>query len=114
MKTATRRKPTSGWRFLSNHAYILLCILRDPQISAREASLQVGITERAVQRIVSDLVRDGYVTKRRIGRGNRYTVNRKLPLRHPFLTAHRTVEDLVKLAGASHRSRAVVGKVRVG
>ncbi len=79
----------------------------------REASLQIGITERAAQRILADLVRDGYVAKKRVGRRNRYKVNLKMPLRHPVLTAHRTVAIVLKLAGVLHPAPAVA-KLRAG
>jgi hypothetical protein len=42
----------------------------------------VGITERATQRILAELVESGYVTSERIGRRNRYTVDRAHAMRH--------------------------------
>jgi len=63
----------------------------------RDVAARVGITERAVQRIVAELEASGYLTIAREGRRNRYTVNTDLPLRHP-LEAHRTVGNLVELA----------------
>lgn len=77
------REPTGTWVFLSNHAHVLLSVARDPQIRARDIAEQVGITERAAQRILADLVENGYVTKTREGRRNRYSVNAKGRLRHP-------------------------------
>ncbi len=71
------------WTFLTNHAQVLLCINRNHRITAREIAEIVGITERAVQRIVSDLSESGYVESTRVGRRNRYEVNRSLRLRHP-------------------------------
>jgi hypothetical protein len=47
---------------------------------------RVGIGERAVQKIIADLVADGYVTRTRDGRRNRYTLNREASLRHPLLS----------------------------
>ena len=75
------RAPT--WVFLTNHAHVLLCLARDPDIRARDIAEQVGITERAAQRILSDLLAEGYIAKTKIGRRNRYTVNRHGHLRHP-------------------------------
>jgi predicted ArsR family transcriptional regulator len=72
-----------AWVFLSNHAHVLLCVARDPEARARDIAEQVGITERAAQRILSDLVADDYLSKIKVGRRNRYTVNRKGHLRHP-------------------------------
>jgi predicted ArsR family transcriptional regulator len=74
--------PTT-WVFLSNHAHVLLCVARDPEARTRDIADRVGITERAAQRILSDLVAEGYVAKIKAGRRNRYTVNRRGHLRHP-------------------------------
>lgn len=62
---------------------MLLCVARDPDARARDIAERVGITERAAQRILSDLVAEGYVSKIKLGRRNRYTVDRKGHLRHP-------------------------------
>jgi len=72
-----------SWRFVSNHTQVLLCISENPEIRLREVAAQVGITERAAQRIVADLVDAGYVTRQRSGRRNHYTINRDLEMRHP-------------------------------
>ena len=77
--------PTTAttWVFLSNHAHVLLSVARDPDVRARDIAEQVGITERATQRILSDLLAENYLTKTKNGRRNRYTVNRRGHLRHP-------------------------------
>jgi predicted ArsR family transcriptional regulator len=72
-----------AWTFLSNHAHVLVCLSRQPDIRLREVAAVVGITERAAQSIVADLVREGYVTRVREGRRNRYTVDEDRRLRHP-------------------------------
>ena len=84
------------WTFLSNHGHVLLVIARDPEIRLREVADLVGITERAVQRIVADLVDGGYLSRERTGRRNRYRLHPNLPLRHP-LESHRSIGDLVEL-----------------
>src|SRR5581483_8044387 len=80
------RAEARGWTFLSNHAQVLICIAREPEIRLRDIAVDVGITERAVQRIVSDLVEAGYVETERVGRRNRYRVNRGREMRHPAQT----------------------------
>jgi DeoR/GlpR family transcriptional regulator of sugar metabolism len=85
-----------SWTFLSNHAHVLLLLAKDPEIRLREVAEQVGITERAVQRIVADLERDRYIERERNGRRNRYRVHRDLPLRHP-IEAHRRIASLIAL-----------------
>lgn len=82
------------WTFLTNHAHSLLCIARDPGIRLRDLATQVGVTERAAQRIVNDLVEDGYLTREREGRRNSYRVRADRPLRHPVERGHRISEIL--------------------
>jgi DNA-binding MarR family transcriptional regulator len=75
--------PHGTWVFLTNHAHVLLCIARDPQSRTRDIAEDVGITERAAQRILADLIADGYATRTKIGRRNHYKVNPQGHLRHP-------------------------------
>ena len=70
------------WTFLTNHAQVLLCLAEHPDIRLREVAEHVGITERATQRILAELVEAGYVKTERIGRRNRYTVDREHAMRH--------------------------------
>ena len=69
----------STWSFLTNHARVLICIAHDPGVRLRDIGDAVGITERAAHRIVGELVEAGYVTRRRVGRRNRYAVRADLP-----------------------------------
>ncbi len=71
-----------SWTFLSNHGHVLLCIAEDPGIRTRDISDQVGITERATQTIIADLVEAGYVRRNKVGRRNHYEIEANLPLRH--------------------------------
>jgi DNA-binding IclR family transcriptional regulator len=75
---------------------VLFCIARDPEVRLRDVAALVGITERAVQRIVTDLETAGYLTVSKEGRRNRYQVNFERPLRHP-IERHRTVKALIDL-----------------
>ena len=84
------------WTFLSNHACVLLCVAREPGIRLRDVAERVGITERAVQRIVADLEEAGYLSRAREGRRNRYEVYADRPFRHPSL-ADREVRALLDL-----------------
>jgi DNA-binding MarR family transcriptional regulator len=77
--------PTATWGFLTNHAHVLLCIAREPQSRTRDIAEQVGITERAAQRILADLIAGGYVTRTKVGRRNHYKINPRGELRHPIL-----------------------------
>jgi DNA-binding MarR family transcriptional regulator len=80
--------------FLTNYAHVLLLISSDPNILMRELAAQVGITERAVQRIVDDLTNAGYLVVTKDGRRNRYQVRREIPLRHE-LERHCNIGDLI-------------------
>jgi len=89
-------RPTAEWTLLTNHAHVLVCLSRDSTQRMRNIALLVGVTERAVQRIVKELTADGFIVVSKVGRNNHYSVNDRLPLRHP-LEAHRTVRDLLAL-----------------
>jgi len=85
-----------GWTFLSNHAHVLLCIARNPDARVRDISEQVGITDRAIQRIIAELEAGNVLTRERRGRRTHYAIEASARLRHP-LEAHRSVADLVGL-----------------
>ena len=70
------------WTFVTSHTQVLLCIAQDPEVRMRDVADRVGITERAAQRIVADLVESGYVGRSRVGRRNRYTINPTVEMRH--------------------------------
>ncbi|MHB8635198.1 MAG: helix-turn-helix transcriptional regulator [Fimbriimonadaceae bacterium] len=83
-----------GWTYLTNHALVLLCLAGDPYIRLLDIAERVGITDRAVQKILADLESDGAIERTKEGRCNRYTVNAGHALRHP-LEAGRTVGQLL-------------------
>ena len=85
-----------SWTFLSNHAHVLLCIWRNADTRLRDIAVDVGITERAVQRIVVELEEVGVLEREKRGRRNHYLLHGDIPLRHP-LEDHRTVGDLLRL-----------------
>lgn len=84
----------SGWSFLTNHTHILVCLSRSPETTVRNLALHVGITERSVQRILSDLEKSGVVTRIKDGRRNHYEVNSEFQLRHP-LESHHSLGELL-------------------
>jgi hypothetical protein len=86
-----------SWTFLTNHAHVLLCVASDPGIRHRDLALRVGITERAAQRIVADLIEAGYLERTREGRRNSYKLHPELPLRHPLDREHIIGEVLTLL-----------------
>ena len=76
------------WTFLTNHAQVLLCLAETPDIRLRDVAERVGITERATQRILAELIEGGYVETERVGRRNRYTVDRRHAMRHSAQLGH--------------------------
>ena len=87
---ASQQRPTpdggqvpAGWSFLTNHAHTLVCLARNPDQTLREVANSIGVTERAVQRIVSDLEQAGVLTRHRLGRRNRYEIHTDVPMVNP-------------------------------
>jgi DNA-binding IclR family transcriptional regulator len=95
---STEAQLNRGWRFVTNHTQVLLCIARNPDVRLRDVAAHVGITERAAQRILADLVEAGFVDRERVGRRNRYSINRKIQMRHPAQFGHEVGELLDLLA----------------
>jgi predicted transcriptional regulator of viral defense system len=88
--------PRSSWTFVTNHAQVLLCIDKDAGVRMRDVAAAVGITERATQNIVADLAGEGYLSRIREGRRNRYIVHHDAPLR-PNDPGSLTVGSLLEL-----------------
>ena len=86
------------WTFLTNYGHVLLCIAADPDTRLRDMAERVGITERSTQRIVADLIEEGYLKHVKVGRRNRYQIRLDLPLRHP-IERENEVGVLLKLLG---------------
>lgn len=86
----------TDWTFLTNHAHVLLVLARDASLRMKDIAAEVGITERAVQRIIGELEEAGYLDRVRQGRRNAYRLHGALPLRHP-IEQHRRVRDLIAL-----------------
>lgn len=89
-------KNKSTWTFLTNHSHVLLCLVESPSIKMREIAEKVGITERAVQNIISDLRKEGYIDREKKGRRNNYHINTEMHLKHP-IEKHKTLADLLQL-----------------
>ncbi|MBT5059236.1 MAG: winged helix-turn-helix transcriptional regulator [Gemmatimonadetes bacterium] len=95
-KSPQATETASTWTFLSNHAHVLICLAADPEQRLRDVAVRVGITERAVQKIIDALEAEGLLSRERVGRRNRYGLHLDQPLRHP-LEAHRSVRELIEL-----------------
>lgn len=108
VRTQAKGRQAAPWTFLTNHTHVLFCIVSDPEVRMRDVAIAVGVTERAVQRIVSELEKAGYLVRTREGRRNHYEVRAKLPLRHA-IEQHCHVDDLLTVL-AKARPRA--GKLK--
>lgn len=94
---APRMEPGTGrWTFLTNHSHVMILLSRYPSMVLREVAMQVGITERAVQRIIADLEEEGFIEREKVGRQNHYRILTSQRLRHP-IEAHCTIGDLLLL-----------------
>jgi hypothetical protein len=89
-----------AWTFTTSHAHVLLAVAQDPELRVGKIAEAATITERSAYRILSDLVVAGYLRRTRVGRHNRYELERNLPLRDPVV-GERTVSDLLSLIGSS-------------
>jgi DNA-binding MarR family transcriptional regulator len=94
--TVENGKASHGWTFLTNHAHVLAVLHTNPEKVLREVATEVGITERAVQKIINNLEEGGFIERERVGRKNRYRILIDQSLRHP-IESHRKIGDLLKL-----------------
>lgn len=94
-KPSPTNEPT--WTFLSNHAHVLICLARQPDVRLSEVADLVGIQERTVHRIIHELSDAGYVTVSKVGRTNVYEIDLDHPLRHPLEADHEIREIIFPL-----------------
>lgn len=93
-KTAPSTPSQKQWTFFSNHGHVLIFLAHDPAARVRDIAAAVGITERSAQIILADLESAGYVTKKRIGRRNEYTIKLEKKFRHPS-ESHKSIRLLL-------------------
>ena len=93
------------WTFFSNYGHVLVCLAKNREARLRDVAADVGITERAVQKIVRDLQEAGFITITKQGRCNRYRINRRKSLRHP-LQSHCSVGKLLNLVARPARGQS--------
>lgn len=98
----------AGWTFLTNHGLVLTYVGTHPECTGLEIAFAVGITERAVRRILTDLQAEGYIQTERIGRRSRYQIRMEMPLRHQNERSA-TVGDLLRLLQSSEGRAAASG-----
>ena len=94
--TNENQKPESNWTFLTNHAHVLLCLAKSSSMRIRDIDLEVGITERSVQRIIAELIDYDYIDRIKEGRRNAYIIHKEKHLKHP-IESHRQIADIIEL-----------------
>lgn len=95
MMRSEKSSESPSWSFLTNHTHVLVCLSRDHTLTVRELALLIGITERSVQRILSELERAGAIERFKEGRKNTYQIKKDHRLHHP-LEDKKTVAELLK------------------
>jgi DNA-binding IclR family transcriptional regulator len=101
-------KTTPKWTFLTNHGQLLLCIAEEPGLTLREIGERIGITERAAHRIVTELEASGYLSRRRNGRRNHYTIKPHLPL-PDSVARERQIGELLDVLAKQTRTKRRTG-----
>lgn len=84
------------WTYLSNHTHTILLLWQKPDLRVRDLAARIGITERAVIRILGELEASGAIRRHREGRRNHYEVDGSKRLRHP-LEEHVRLDRLLDL-----------------
>lgn len=93
-----------NWTFLSNHAHVLVCVAKNPDVRLSEVAELVGVRERTVHRIVHELIDAGYISVTKVGRTNVYSVDLDKPLRHPLEAEHNIHAIVAPLLKKAKRS----------
>lgn len=94
----------SKWTFFTNHSHVLFYLYTNPPAPLRAVADSIGITERAVQSIITDLEEGGVITRYREGRQNRYRINPEVSLRHP-LEAHHNIGEMLEIMKEGQQRR---------
>jgi DeoR/GlpR family transcriptional regulator of sugar metabolism len=89
-------KEMKDWNFITNHGLILLYVSQHPQCTTRAMASTINATERTVHRVLVDLEKEGYIRRRRTGKGNIYQISRQRGLKHE-LTRDLILGDLLDL-----------------
>ena len=85
----------SEWTFFTNHGHVIFVLSTNPHLTLKEVANEVGITERATQKIIADLEKDGFIKIKKEGRNNHYTVVGRKRLRHK-VEKKSSLKDIIK------------------
>jgi len=104
VKKSVPIESAQNWTFLSNHAHVLVCVAKNPDMRLSEVAELVGVRERTVHRIVHELIDAGYISVTKVGRNNVYAVDLDKPLRHPLEAEHNIQAIVAPLLKKAKRS----------
>jgi predicted transcriptional regulator len=104
VKKSVSIESAQNWTFLSNHAHVLVCVAKNPDMRLSEVAELVGVRERTVHRIVHELIDAGYISVTKVGRNNVYSVDLDKPLRHPLEAEHNIQAIVAPLLKKAKRS----------
>ena len=104
VKKSASIEGAQNWTFLSNHAHVLVCVAKNPDVRLSEVAELVGVRERTVHRIVHELIDAGYISVTKVGRNNVYSVDLDKPLRHPLEAEHNIQAIVAPLLKKAKRS----------
>jgi DNA-binding Lrp family transcriptional regulator len=91
----------ADWTFITNHGFVLASIAKNPELTAREISSDIGITERTAHKIIVDLEKEGYIERVKVGRNNTYRIHPDVPIR----AGDAAVGELLTILGWRRRKR---------
>ncbi len=91
------------WTFITNHGLVLATIAKHPNLTAREIGDNIGVTERTAHRIIMDLETEGYITKIKVGRQNKYKIHSNMPMKEEMGDA--AVGELLVMLGWKSKKR---------
>jgi DNA-binding transcriptional ArsR family regulator len=95
------------WTFLTKHAVALGILAKNPRITALDLAGELGMTERAVRKLIAELYEAGYIRKKREGRRVRYSINPHKPLRQEIHDKVPVSSLLETLGWKPHKGRHI-------
>lgn len=93
----------ADWNLFTNHGLVLIKIAKNPDMTAREISTDIGLTERTTHKIIVDLEEAGYITRIKVGRQNKYRVHPTVPIKDEVTET--SLGELLATLGWKRRGR---------
>lgn len=90
------------WTFLTNHGRVLVYIAKHQHSTTQETAQRAGLSIRAVQQIITDMEKGGYIARYKEGRRNRYVIHPEIPMRHRLERDH-AIGDILQALGCKSK-----------